>query len=293
MELVSIIIPAYNAERYVREAVESALAQVDANVEVIVVDDGSTDGTAQVVAQFGTQIRLIRQDNAGVAAACNAGVRASAGRWIAFLDADDVWLPEKTARQLERCSSFAISHTDSMCFGEHLPQDIRRSSFEPPYSGRVLQQLLVRNFITKSSVMMDRELYVSAGGFGEHFAGVEDWPFWLQICAEHELGYLDLPVVRYRVHRASKSMQARKTMADHRRVIEQAFSPEGVGASYPDLKKVALASSYEINAHYAAESGDWLFAARCALGSAWLRPTTVYSWKMLLKSILIPLGVKY
>ncbi|PNB06236.1 glycosyl transferase family 2, partial [Pseudomonas sp. FW305-67] len=86
-------------------------------VEIIVVDDGSTDDTAEVLGRFGDRIRLIRQANAGVAAACNAGARAASGPWLALLDADDEWLPGKLSQQLARCGGFAVSHTDSVCFG--------------------------------------------------------------------------------------------------------------------------------------------------------------------------------
>jgi glycosyltransferase involved in cell wall biosynthesis len=292
-ELISIIVPAYNASKYLRDAVESALDQTYLEREIIVVDDGSTDNTPHILAEYGDRIRVIRQSNMGSAAACNAGVAAAQGEWVAFLDADDVWLPHKLAWQIECCGSMDISHTDSICFGPGLANELRRSSFEPPHSGNVLKALLTRNFITKSSVMMRRQVFLKFGGFDESYLAVEDWPFFLKVCAEHELGYLPEAVVRYRVHKKSKSMQGRKTLADHLRILGEAFGPKGVGRSFPELHRRALASSYQINCHFSAESGDWTFAIYCALQALRFEPTTPRTWKNLVKSALIPLGVEY
>jgi hypothetical protein len=209
------------------------------------------------------------------------------------LDADDIWLPSKLAIQLERCGNAAISHTDSICFGDTLPCEVRRSAFEPPYSGNVLRQLLIRNFITKSTVMMNREVFMKLGGFDASYAAVEDWPFFLKVCAENELGYIPEALVRYRVHKKSKSMQSRKALTDHLRVINEAFAPGGVGSRFPELRPKALASSYQVNCHYAAESGDWSFAALCAIKALQHEPTVAQHWKSLAKCLLIPLGVKY
>jgi glycosyltransferase involved in cell wall biosynthesis len=293
MESVSIIIPAYNAAKYLRESVESALAQTYSEREIIIVDDGSTDGTSQILAEYGDAIRVIHQTNQGSAAACNTGVAVAQGEWVAFLDADDVWLPEKLAQQIEYCGNTAISHTDSICFGDALSSEVRRSSFEPPYTGKVLRELLIRNFITKSTVLMRRQVFQDFGGFDPSYIAVEDWPFFLKVCAEHELGYLPEAVVRYRVHKKSKSMQGRKTLADHLRIINSTFGVQGVGRSFPELRKKALASSYQVNCHYSAESGDWPFAIYCALQALRYEPTATRTWKNLVKSALIPLGVQY
>jgi hypothetical protein len=139
---------------------------------------------------------------------------------------------------------------------------------------------------------MRRDVFRRYGGFAAHYHGVEDWPFWLQVCAEHDLGYLPEPVVRYRVRKSSKSTQARKTLVDHIRIIEEAFAPGGLGERFPNLRSTALVSSYEINGHFAAEGGDWAFALRCALGALRYAPMTPRLWKAVLKSTLLPLGLK-
>ena len=116
MVRVSAIIPAYNADSFIREAVDSALGQTHTDVEVIVVDDSSTDDTASVLQSYGERIIVHRQPNGGVAAARNAGARLASGRWVAFLDADDVWLPTKIERQLAVAST-PLSYTNRFNFG--------------------------------------------------------------------------------------------------------------------------------------------------------------------------------
>jgi glycosyltransferase involved in cell wall biosynthesis len=293
MATVSIVIPAYNAAKFIRAAVDSALAQTHPDREVIVVDDGSSDTTPEILASYGDRIRVVRQANQGTAVACNAGVGAARGEWVAFLDADDEWLPGKLARQLAECSRFAISHTDSVCFGDARPAEIRRSSLSPLHQGWVLPKLLISNFIVKSTVMMRRETFLELGGFAGAHDAVEDWPLWLKACAGHELGYLAEPLVRYRVHLQSKSMKARATHAAHLAILREAFGPGGVGEAHKELQRPALAASHKINSHYAAESGDWTFAVRCALKALQYEPVDVRTWKTLIKSTLIPLGVPY
>lgn len=275
------------------QAVNSALYQTYSDKEVVVVDDGSTDGTGDILAQYGSNIHLVRKPNGGVSSACNAGVARATGESIAFLDGDDEWYPDKLKKQVSMCGGSAISHTDSVCFGEHLQREVRRSDFEPAYSGMVLEKLLVTNFITKSSVMMNRNLYLSEGGFVEGYKGVEDWPFWLKICAKHEIGYVPEPLIRYRVHQTSKSMNCRETLRDHLRIIGEAFAAGGVGSAFPQLRTKALASSYGIHSHYAAETGDWKLSAQCAAKAILAEPRVLYMYKRLIKALLMPVGVPY
>lgn len=293
MELVSIIVPAFNAETYIRATLDSALRQTYANCEIIVVDDGSTDGTLAILADYGEKVRVVRQQNRGSACARNAGVAAAHGEWIAFLDSDDIWLPDKTVKQLAGCGRFPISHTDSVCFGETLERELLRSSFEPPYAGEVLDQLLVVNFITTSTVMVRRDIFERFGGFDESYVTCEDWALWLKICAEHELGYLAEPVVRYRFHKKSKSTMSRRTLIARLRILNEAFSPGGVGEARAQMRSPAMASALQVTSHFAAGGGDWRFAVSCAASALRYRPSDIRSWKTLVKAALIPLGVPY
>ncbi|CDI01142.1 putative Glycosyl transferase family 2 [Candidatus Competibacter denitrificans Run_A_D11] len=293
MALVSVIIPAYNAAQYIRDTIDSVLNQSYSNFEIIVVNDGSTDETAQILNEYGDKLRVVHQNNKGSAAACNYGAALAQGEWIAFLDADDIWLPDKLMLQLKHCKDSSISHTDSFCFGESISGEVQRGSITHLVEGQVLKQLLVTNFISKSTVMIQRAIFNQYKGFDETYLSVEDWPFWLRVCANHSLGYLPEPVVRYRVHRQSATMKTRRTLPDHLRIISEAFNNGGVGQSFPELRRQALVSSYQINCHYAAEAGDWTFALYCALRALRFEPTAIRTWKNLAKSTLIPLGIPY
>ena len=290
-DLVSVVIPAYNAETYLRETLDSVLRQTYRPLEIIVVDDGSVDSTPKILSGYQQLVKVIQQPNAGVAAACNTGVEAACGEWIALLDADDLWAPEKIEYQMRACRDGVISYTDCICFGDHI-KDVRRSSFEPPHSGQVLREVVVRNFITKSSVMVLRDVYRRYGGFPMDFDAVEDWPLWISVCAENEILYCPEPLVRYRVHRQSKSMKCRNTMRDHLRIISRSFGPGGVAEALPELKSKALSSSYSIHCHYAMETKDWNFALRCAAGALVWAPGNVAHWKNLLKAMLAQAGLR-
>ena len=293
MTHVSTIIPAYNAGKYIQEAIESALAQTYRDLEVIVVDDGSTDDTRRILDEFAGRVTVLRQENQGRAAACNAGAAMARGEWIAFLDADDIWLPTKTQSQLERCSTNVMSHTNAWMFGPLLERELLTKEGDAEYRGRVLEQLLVANFITGSSVMVRRDKFLAYGRFDPSYNSVQDWPLWLKICSEHELGYVDEPLVRYRLHAEATTRKPRRTLPMHLRVVREAFGPGGVGAGHTHLRRRALAHSYGACAMAAAQAGDWTFALYAALRALTYDPLAERSWKTAVKACLMPLGIKY
>jgi glycosyltransferase involved in cell wall biosynthesis len=293
MELVSVIIPAYNAQEFIKETIDSAIHQTYPEVEIIVVDDGSTDNTPKILSGYGEKIKVIRQPNSGRSVANNKGIASAKGSWIAFLDADDTWMPQKISRQLELCSDYVISHTDSYFIGNNIEGNVRRSSLTRPFYGDVLRELLVTNFISKSTVLARRDVILQYGCFDESYDCVIDWPLWLKICADHKLGYVLEPLTNYRVHSESATMKSRRTLPAHIRVISEAFSSKGVGSKYPNIRKKALASSFQINTHYAASSGDFWFAVKCSIKSLQYAPFSLRNWKNVIKSFLIPLGIPY
>lgn len=172
---VSVIIPAYNAQATVAKAIQSALAQTHPPLEILVVDDGSADGTAEVVERFGPPVRLIRKSNGGPASARNLGARSAKGEWLALLDADDWWLPHKTATQLALTDNPKVGMVYSLELeaGRTIPDSI---SFE---------ELWVKNVIFNSSVLLRRAVFEELGGFNEdrELISVEDYHFWLRVAA--------------------------------------------------------------------------------------------------------------
>ncbi len=183
--LVSIIIPSWNTARYVREAVDSALAQIYPNCEIIVVDDGSTDDTKAVLEPYinAKKITYIYQANAGLSSARNTGIKASKGEFIALLDSDDVFLPEKIAEQIAYLTahpSCDVSYCNLYHFWDG-ESTLLRLNYEY-YSGEeVLPHLLAMNFIAPLSVVLRRSVIERFGMFDENLKRSEDLEFWLRL----------------------------------------------------------------------------------------------------------------
>jgi glycosyltransferase involved in cell wall biosynthesis len=268
-DLVSVVIPVFNAERYLAETLASVSAQTYRTIEVVVVDDGSTDRSVAIARDAGERVVVVPQENLGPAAARNRGARTARGRWIAFLDADDTWAPDKIERQLATCGHLPWSHTDSVFVGG--ANDGRRDSALTPKSGGAVLEPLVRgNFICTSSVVVDRDVLLTAGGFDESLRSIQDWDLWLRIAASHALGYVDEPLVGYRVHPVSVSRRTRANLANHLRVIDRAFAAGGPATALAALKPAAQARSLGICSQIAEEEGDYAFAWSCS-ARAWAR----------------------
>jgi len=196
MPLVSVIIPTRNRRELVGEAVASALAQRDVAAEVIVVDDGSTDGTASMLSAFGDRIRVVRQTGSGVSAARNHGARLARGEWLAFLDSDDLWRPEKLARQLAYHAdrpTLGASQTGEIWIRNGVRVNPCRHHRKP--DGDIFAPSLARCVVSPSAVLLRRELFASLGGFDEGLAVCEDYDLWLRLGAREPVGLLDEPLV--------------------------------------------------------------------------------------------------
>lgn len=210
--VVSVIVPAYNAEANVADALRSALSQTLREIEVIVVDDGSTDGTASVVrrvAEDDARVHLIRQENAGVAAARNAAISAARGDYVAPLDADDVWYPDKLAAQVARAERGGPEMGMVYSWWVRIDERgvIRGSSFPCRLEGDVPLPLFYVNFVGNASVPLYRRSAVErAGGYDAGLRargaqGCEDWDLSLRVAAHnrtgvspgHHTGYRQVP----------------------------------------------------------------------------------------------------
>lgn len=195
--LVSVVIPTFNRCGFVCEAVASVRAQHDSEHEIIVVDDGSTDGTAAVLErQFGHRVKVVRTANRGVAAARNCGVAASRGELIAFLDSDDLWLPGKLAVQTAFFSdhtSAEICQTDEIWIRDGVRVNPCAHHRKP--SGDIFEPSLRRCLVSPSAVMLRRELFGRVGGFDERLRACEDYDLWLRIAHNTPVGLVDHALV--------------------------------------------------------------------------------------------------
>jgi glycosyltransferase involved in cell wall biosynthesis len=179
---VSVILPTFNRWPMVGEAVESVLSQRFAGFELVVVDDGSTDGTANALARLGSRLRILSTPRRGVSAARNAGVAGSTGRYIAFLDSDDLWRPGKLARQIgffEEHPKVEICQTEEIWIRNGIRVNPKAMHRKP--SGDVFLRSLDLCLVSPSAVMLRRELFQRLGGFDETFPVCEDYDLWLRI----------------------------------------------------------------------------------------------------------------
>lgn len=202
---VTALIPTYNSERYIRETVESVLAQTYPVHEVIVVDDGSTDQTQQVLASYGDRIRYIRQTNAGPPTARNTGLVHATGDVIALLDSDDLWVPTKTERQVEylqRHPSCGLVYTDMKTFDDRgiIEESVKISRNLNLPSGHIFQEMFAETLFQTSAVLVRKSCLDQVGGFDTSLRMGDDYELFLRVARHFELGYIDEPLVLYRQH---------------------------------------------------------------------------------------------
>jgi glycosyltransferase involved in cell wall biosynthesis len=209
-DFVTVVIPAYNAGRFLTDAIGSALAQTHAAREIVVIDDGSTDDTPAVAARFGDAIRWVRKENGGPARARNDGIRLARGELVAFLDADDVWLPHKLERQIAKLAErphAALVHSlayNVLSDGSH--RELRTPEASD-YSGDCLERLFHGNRITFSTVVARKACLEEVGGFDESLrqAAIEDYDLLLRLASRYPFTVVAEPLIHYRIHGANGS----------------------------------------------------------------------------------------
>jgi len=275
MPRVSVIIPAYNCGRYLAAAIQSALDQTVPPAEIIVVDDGSTDDTASVAQSFGNRIRYIRQPNAGPAAARNHGAQVATGDWLAFLDADDEWLPWRLEVQLALAAEYpdvvmwcgqteGLGSRDEGRENKAANQrtEIREQTptlNAPPPTLHVrflsLKDFSISNPVATTTVLLRRTAWEQAGKFDPRFRGPEDYDLWMRVAAVGKIGVIEHPLARYREETGSLSMDDRRFLPQVLAVLDKAYGPDGClhGAG---TKRMAMAYQYFSASWMAYNRGD-------------------------------------
>ncbi len=305
MNSVSVIIPAHNSAATLVEALDSVVRQTRPVQEIIVVDDASSDDTVRVFEDWqraltGTvEARLLRQSrNTGPAGARNAGIRAATGNWIAFLDADDAWLPGRIMAQLNT----AATHPSAVLFcGGTIPLD---PGYPPPptvpafrVTSLTLDDFIIHNPIATSTVLAWREVILDAGLFDEQFRGPEDYDLWLRVASCHECLQLETPLSRYRTTIGSLSMDERTFLPQVIAVLRKAFGPGGALAAHPRQRRRAYAEQYSSASWMAFSRGDRPAALRHLLHSWACSPAPIHKERthdrlLRLKLLLLYLGLK-
>jgi len=238
--LVSVILAVYNREASVARAIDSVLSQSYRHFELIVVDDGSTDDTRDVVERLGSTVTLIAQSHSGVYTARNRGLQHARGELIAFIDSDDAWLPDKLAAQVPGMQRPEVG----LVFGDaiHLTSPtagaIRTglTSFRvaPPRRGYVAEHFAWYNFVPTCTVLVRRSCLEEAGGFSEASALSADYLAWFRIALRHQLDYVDRALTEYTVHADGISFDLGRSIAAR----IQLFSAELDKTTDPPTRKV-------------------------------------------------------
>ncbi len=229
-EIISVIIPTYNRANLICHAIDSVLAQNINNLEILVIDDGSTDDTAQVLKSYERKIQYIHQDNAGVSAARNHGLRKAKGNWIAFLDSDDTWHPQKLSLQIESIQK----HNADICFtnisSERMADDVNLTSDNSIKYNEPFDLILQDNFaLYIQTVLVKKELISKMGGFNEGYQVAEDTYLIYQLALEIPFIYIDQPLLlldrsEETVRLSSPTFETRRLYCDtHIEIADMAY----------------------------------------------------------------------
>lgn len=193
---VSVIIPTYNRGWIVGEAIDSVLDQDFRDYELIVVDDGSEDNTPAILAAYGNKITVLRQSNRGVSAARNYGITVAAGRLIAFLDSDDLWLPRKLFTQVKFFTEnpdAVINQTEERWIRNGVRVNPKKRHLK--FAGMIFERSLSLCLVSPSAVMMKKGLFDSVGVFDENLPACEDYDLWLRISCRYPVHLIDTPLI--------------------------------------------------------------------------------------------------
>lgn len=203
--MVSVVMPVYNSEKYLNESIDSVLNQTYKNIELIVIDDGSTDNSSTIVNQYANRLVYIKQDNKGVAAARNAGIAVSKGTYIAFIDSDDIWDKKKVEIQreiLDRNPNIGLVYSDHATFDDNgiIFRNVAKGRGMSRPSGDIFFDLILCCLFQTSTVMVRRGLLEKVGLFNVDYRSGEDYDLWLRIASCSEVAYAPHVLAMYRQH---------------------------------------------------------------------------------------------
>ena len=243
---VSVVIPAYNVADLIGATLDSVLEQTYHDFEIIVVDDGSTDSTREVVATYGEPVRYVRKVNGGSASARNRGIQEARGTYVAFLDADDLWRPTKLEVQMQEHladPALAWSYTDSYLVDAESGTIIfRRSHVRDRPEGDVLDALLKGNFIAPSTTVVEHRVFDEVGVFDESSLHriSEDWDLWMRIAARYPVRFIGTPLVETRQHadRKTETMDLEHALESRLAIIDKAVqrNPDRLAEVYDEAR---------------------------------------------------------
>jgi len=288
-KLVSVVIATYNMATYLPVAIKSALNQTYPNIEVNVVDDGSSDFTQEVMAEFSddSRVHYQRQDHLGQAPTKVNGVNSCKGDYIAFLDADDIWMPEKLALQLQvfdQSPETGVVYSDLVRVDEQANPIPESRNNTPRYSGNVSDKLFVSNFVGFSTAIVKRECFDKLGSFDETLQVGIDYDLWLRFSTRYKFGYVNKPTVFYRVWPGQISTQRNfEARYETGQLIRKRFLMNNPGLIKPSVRRKGWSSFYVNYGHDMLVKNNNKFDASSKFAKAILyRPDNLTAWKAMI-----------
>lgn len=288
--LVSVVMATYNMAHYLPIAIQSVLVQTYKNIELLIVDDGSTDNTREVVKAFldDARVKYLIQENKGQAAAKNRGILESSGEYISFLDADDIWDPEKLELQIpvfSRSEKLGIVHARVACIDEN-GSDLGVVNNQL-FRGRLTHLLLIRNVIGFSTAVVKRECFDRLGRFNEKYRMAIDYDLWLRFSTQYEFDYVDRPLLYYRWWPGQLSRNYSKERYLCAVDIMKNFLKEFPGAVPKNIENEAWAHTY-VSFGQCLQRVDQRLGPALRLYARALRykPSYLPAWKAVVRAIL-------
>ena len=243
---ISVIIPVFNGEKTIEETINSILNQTFKDIEIIIINDGSTDATLEIIKNISdSRIKIFSYPNAGLSASRNRGIDRAKGEYISFIDADDLWTPDKLELQWQALQSnpqaaVAYSWTDYIDESSKFLKSGRRIKI----NGDAFSKLLITNFLENGSNPLIRQEALEIGGFDESLAAAEDKDMWLRLAANYEFACVEKPQILYRTSTTSMSTNLKRQEIASLKVIERGFSyPKAEKLQH--LKKQSLSHLYQ------------------------------------------------
>lgn len=246
MPRVSIIIPVYNSEKFIRETILSVLSQNYHDYEIIVVDDGSIDNSSSILHSFGDKIKYFYQENQGLSCSRNFALHQAQGEFIAFLDQDDLWLPDKLRMQvsfLESHKEAAMVFTDSHIINEKgIIQGRLFRGLNIP-QGHIFEQLFLFDFIPLLSVLIRKTIFEQVGEFAPHLGIAEDYDLFLRVSKKYPVYLINFPLAKYRIHSSNASRDTEKAAREVLSVVKNIYEENtellGKKLRYKAKKRIA------------------------------------------------------
>jgi glycosyltransferase involved in cell wall biosynthesis len=234
---ISVIIPVFNGQNYLREAIDSVLSQTYKNYEIIVVDDGSTDETWKIIQSYGSSLLGIQKENGGVASALNCGIQHASGKYIAWLSHDDLFLPNKLERQiifLNQFPQFKACYTDYYSIDENGRIIIE---IETPWYPRdqALRALFGRAYINGSTMLIERTCFDRVGWFSEKLRYTQDTEMWLRLLRHFEIGRVPEKLGKGRMHPVQGSINVEVHRTEAESMYREIFEKFRIAGIFPKL----------------------------------------------------------